>query len=159
MKKLISTCFISIAVATTFLSMQARACTISESMETRLPFNAIELTNGDRLSIANIVLEAKKWPDVDIQAVIIAGAYVGEKDRERLKSERGELVKSYLVQLGINPQNILIEPKVFTNEMVKNEDGTLNLHQISIELVPLCKGGCERLCDDPRITPHSRSIK
>jgi hypothetical protein len=159
MKKLISTCFISIAVATTFLSMQARACTISESMETRLPFNAVELTNRDRLSIANIVLEAKKWPDVDIQAVIIAGAYVGEKDRERLKSERGELVKSYLVQLGINPQNILIEPKVFTNEMVKNEDGTLNLHQISIELVPLCKGGCERLCDDPRITPHSRSIK
>ncbi|CAB3648861.1 hypothetical protein R8871_00851 [Paraburkholderia graminis C4D1M] len=159
MKKLISTCFISIAVATTFLSMQARACTVSESMETRLPFNAIELTNGDRLSIANIVLEAKKWPDVDIQAVIIAGAYVGEKDRERLKSERGELVKSYLVQLGINPQNILIEPKVFTNEMVKNEDGTLNLHQIAIELVPLCKGGCERLCDDPRITPHSRSIK
>ncbi|MDQ0624661.1 MULTISPECIES: hypothetical protein [Paraburkholderia] len=159
MKKLISTCFISIAMATTFLSMQARACTVSESMETRLPFNAIELTNGDRLSIANIVLEAKKWPDVDIQAVIIAGAYVGEKDRERLKSERGELVKSYLVQLGINPQNVLIEPKVFTNEMVKNEDGTLNLHQISIELVPLCKGGCERLCDDPRITPHSRSIK
>jgi hypothetical protein len=159
MKKLISTCFISIAVATTFLSMQARACTISESMETRLPFNAVELTNRDRLSIANIVLEAKKWPDVDIQAVIIAGAYVGEKDRERLKSERGELVKSYLVQLGINPQNILIEPKVFTNEMVKNEDGTLNLHQIAIELVPLCKGGCERLCDDPRITPHSRSIK
>lgn len=139
--------------------MQARACTISESMETRLPFNAVELTNRDRLSIANIVLEAKKWPDVDIQAVIIAGAYVGEKDRERLKSERGELVKSYLVQLGINPQNVLIEPKVFTNEMVKNEDGTLNLHQISIELVPLCKGGCERLCDDPRITPHSRSIK
>lgn len=159
MKKLISTCFISIAVATTFLSMQARACTISESMETRLPFNAVELTNRDRLSIANIVLEAKKWPDVDIQAVIIAGAYVGEKDRERLKSERGELVKSYLVQLGINPQNVLIEPKVFTNEMVKNEDGTLNLHQIAIELVPLCKGGCERLCDDPRITPHSRSIK
>ncbi|MDR6205819.1 hypothetical protein [Paraburkholderia graminis] len=159
MKKLISTCFISIAMATTFLSMQARACTVSESMETRLPFNAIELTNGDRLSIANIVLEAKKWPDVDIQAVIIAGAYVGEKDRERLKSERGELVNSYLVQLGINPQNVLIEPKVFTNEMVKNEDGTLNLHQISIELVPLCKGGCERLCDDPRITPHSRSIK
>jgi len=159
MKKLISTCFISIAVATTFLSMQARACTISESMETRLPFNAVELTNRDRLSIANIVLAAKKWPDVDIQAVIIAGAYVGEKDRERLKSERGELVKSYLVQLGINPQNVLIEPKVFTNEMVKNEDGTLNLHQISIELVPLCKGGCERLCDDPRITPHSRSIK
>ncbi|MGY6152100.1 hypothetical protein ACW9YK_04555 [Paraburkholderia graminis] len=159
MKKLISTCFISIAVATTFLSMQARACTISESMETRLPFNAVELTNRDRLSIANIVLEAKKWPDVDIQAVIIAGAYVGEKDRERLKSERGELVKSYLVQLGINPQNVLIEPKVFTNEMVKNEDGTLNLHQISIELVPLCKGGCERLCDDPRMTPHSRSIK
>ncbi|WP_174479193.1 hypothetical protein [Paraburkholderia bannensis] len=128
-------------------------------METRLPLNSIYLANDDRLAIANIVLEARQWPDVDIQAVVIAGAYVGEKNVEKLKSERGAIVSTYLVQLGIKPQNILIELKTLTDQMVKNDDGTLNLHQISIELVPLCNGGCEKLCNDPRVTPKSRAIQ
>ncbi|WP_028222263.1 OmpA family protein [Paraburkholderia oxyphila] len=144
---------------TYFVSGLSYACTISESMETRLPFNSVDLSNADRLSIANIVLEARKWPDVDVQAVVIAGAYVGEKNGAKLKGERAAVVKDYLVQLGIKPQNVLIEPMTLTDAMVKNDDGTLNLHQISIELVPLCKGGCERLCDDPRVTPNSKVIK
>jgi hypothetical protein len=147
------------AASAPWLSAAAFACTINESVETRLPFNAIDLSNVDRVSIFSTVLEARKWPDVDIQAVIIAGAYTGEKNGEKLKNERGALVKAYLIQLGIKPQNILIEPKTLTDEMVKNEDGTLNLHQIAIELVPLCKDGCERLCDDPRVTPTSKIIK
>jgi hypothetical protein len=68
-------------------------------------------------------------------------------------------VKTYLIQLGIKGENILIEPKTLTDEMVKNEDGSLNLHQIAIERAPLCKGGCERLCDDPRVTPNSKAIR
>lgn len=135
------------------------ACTINESMETRLPFDSVALSNEDRLSIANMVLEARKWPDVDIQAVIIAGAYVGERSGEKLKSERGAAVRAYLIQLGVKAKNILIEPKTLTDQMVKNDDGTLNLHQIAIELVPLCNGGCERLCDDPRVMPHSKGIE
>jgi hypothetical protein len=145
--------------ATALLSEMARACTINESMEMRLPFNTVELSNADRLSIADMMLEARKWHDVDIQAVIIAAAYVGEKNVDKLKDERGAAVKAYLLQLGIKPANILIERKTLTDEMVKNRDGTLNLHQIAIELVPLCKNGCERLCDDPRVTPHSRAIR
>jgi hypothetical protein len=141
------------------LQPAAMACTINESIETRLPFNSAELSNEARLSIADIVLEARKWPDVDIQAVIIAGAYEKEKNGEKLKRTRGEAAREYLVQLGLKPQNILIEPKTLTDQMVKNDDGTLNLHQIAIELVPLCKGSCERLCDDPRITPNTRLIR
>ncbi|WP_322094450.1 hypothetical protein [Paraburkholderia bannensis] len=128
-------------------------------METRLPLNSTYLTNDDRLAIANIVLEAKAWPDVAIQAVVIAGAYVGEKNVEKLKSERGVVVRAYLIQLGIKPQHVLIEPKTLTDQMVKNDDGTLNLHQIAIELVPLCNGGCEKLCNDPRVTAKSRAIQ
>lgn len=152
---------ISLAFAFAALSIctSSIACTISESMETRLPLNSTYLTNDDRLAIANIVLEAKKWPDVDIQAVVIAGAYVEERNVEKLKSERGAIVSAYLVQLGIKPQHVLIEPKTLTDQMVKNEDGSLNLHQIYVELVPLCKGGCERLCNDPRVTPNSRAIQ
>lgn len=151
--------FFSSVLATLWTPMTANACTINESMETRLPYDSASLSNEDRLSIANIVLAARKWPDVDIQAVIIAGAYVGEKGGEKLKSERGAVVRAYLIQLGIKPQNILIEPKTLTDQMVKRDNGTLNLHQIAIELVPLCKSGCERLCDDPRVTPNSRIVK
>jgi hypothetical protein len=140
-------------------SLSAHACSINEFIETRLPFNSTSLTNEDRLAIANIVLEAKKWPDVDIQAVVIAGAYIGENNAKKLKSERGAVVSAYLVQLGVKPQNVLIEPKTLTDQMVKNEDGSLNLHQIAIELVPLCHGSCERLCSDPRVTPTSRAIQ
>lgn len=135
------------------------ACTIGESMETALPFNDTELSNADRINIANIVVEARKWPDVEIQAVIIAGAYAGEKNIERLKDIRGENAKSYLMQLGIKKKNILIDRKTLTDEMVRNDDGTLSIHQVVIELTPICSGGCERLCDDPRVTPTTKAIK
>jgi hypothetical protein len=150
---------LAFAFATWSIYTTSIACTISESMETRLPLNSTYLTNDDRLAIANIVIEAKRWPDVDIQAVVIAGAYIGERNVERLKSERGATVSAYLVQLGIKPQHVLIEPKTLTDQMVKNEDGSLNLHQIYVELVPLCDGGCERLCNDPRVTPNSRAVQ
>ena len=137
----------------------AHACTIKEFTSMRLPFNSVHLSNADRLSIVNSVLEARKWPDVDVQAVIIAGAYVGERNGEKLKSERAAVVRAYLMQLGIKRENILIDPKTLTDEMVKKPDGSLNLYQIEIELVPLCKGSCESLCNDPRVTPRSKAIR
>ncbi|QVN22760.1 hypothetical protein JYG32_24745 [Burkholderia pyrrocinia] len=118
------------------------------------------MSNTGRLAIANIVIEAKKWPDVEIQAVVIAGAYKSEKNVERLKEIRAENVKAYLRQLGIKSENILIDKKTFTDEMVvKHPDGTLTIHQIVIELTPICKGSCAWLCDDPRVTPTSKAIK
>ncbi|RFU48899.1 hypothetical protein D0B32_03445 [Paraburkholderia sp. DHOC27] len=128
-------------------------------METRLPFNSVDLSNRDRLAIADIVIKARRWPDVDIRADVFAGAYVGERDGERLKAERGALVTTYLIQLGIRPTNILIEPKTLTDEMVRKRDGTLDLHQVVIELFPLCDGSCARLCNDPRVIPKSKVIE
>ncbi|WP_321790117.1 hypothetical protein [Burkholderia pyrrocinia] len=138
----------------------AVACTVGEEEQVQLPFNAADISNADRLAIANIVIEAKKWPDVEIQAVVIAGAYKDEESVERLKEIRAENVKAYLQQLGIKRVNILIDKKTFTDEMVvKHPDGTLTIHQIVIELTPICKGSCARLCDDPRVTPTSKAIK
>ncbi|QBQ98456.1 hypothetical protein E1956_02050 [Paraburkholderia pallida] len=110
--------------------------------------------------MADSVIEAKKWPEVQIQAIVIAGAYVGERNIDRLKAARAENVKAYLQQLGIKTENILIDRKTFTDEMVmRRSDGTLDVHQIIVELTPICKGSCAWLCDDPRVTPHSRAIK
>ncbi|MCA8016836.1 hypothetical protein [Burkholderia metallica] len=138
----------------------AVACTIGEEAQVQLPFNATDISNADRLAIANIVIEAKKWPDVEIQAVVIAGAYKNEKNVERLKETRADIVKAYLQQLGIKIENILIDRKTFTDEMlVKHPDGAVTIRQIVIELTPICKGSCARLCDDPRVTPTSKAIK
>ncbi|WP_254615276.1 hypothetical protein [Burkholderia pyrrocinia] len=143
-----------------FFGGLAVACTIGEEAQVQLPFNAADISNTGRLAIANIVIEAKKWPNVEIQAVVIAGAYKSEKNVERLKEIRAENVKAYLRQLGIKSENILIDKKTFTDEMVvKHPDGTLTIHQIVIELTPICKGSCAWLCDDPRVTPTSKAIK
>jgi hypothetical protein len=126
----------------------------------QLPFNATDISNANRIAIANIIVEAKKWPDVQIQAIVIAGAYKSESNVGRLKDVRAENVKLYLQQLGIKSGNILIDKKTFTDEMlVKHPDGTLTMHQIVVELTPICKGSCAWLCDDPRVAPTSRVVK
>ncbi|MBN3787575.1 hypothetical protein [Burkholderia sp. Ac-20353] len=137
----------------------AHACTIGESVRIPLPLNSTDVTNSDRLKIADAVIEAKKWPDVEIQAVIISGAYTKERDGEHLKDERAKVASAYLKQLGIKNDNIIIDKKTFTDDMVRKSDGKLDLYQIDIELAPLCRGGCQRLCDDPRVTPRSKAIQ
>lgn len=143
-----------------FLSVPAVACTIGEEVQAQLPFNATDISNRDRLAIADIVIEARKWPDVEIQAVVIAGAYKRERNVERLKETRAENVKAYLRDLGIKGDNILIDRKTFTDEMVaRNSDGALTVHQVVVELTPICKGSCAWLCNDPRVTPTTKAIR
>ncbi|WP_334070136.1 hypothetical protein [Burkholderia ambifaria] len=86
---------------TSLLSGAVLACTIGEEAQVQLPFNTTTFSNADRIAIANSVIEAKKWPDVKIQAVVIAGAYIHENDIERLKNVRADNAKAYLQQLGI----------------------------------------------------------
>jgi hypothetical protein len=151
--------FVTTTALTPWFSDTARACTIGEEMVTHLPFNTTDISNADRVAIAGKFIEAKKWPEVQIQAVVIAGAYKGEHGIERLKEVRGENVKAYLEILGTKSENILIDKKTFTDEMVgKLPDGSLTVNQIVVELTPLCNGSCARLCDDPRVTPHTKLI-
>ncbi|MXN78217.1 hypothetical protein GR157_26145 [Burkholderia sp. 4701] len=153
----------SVAVCTltlsSMLSNVAMACTIGEEARLQLPFNTTTLSNADRVTIADSVIEAKKWPDVKIQAVVIAGAFVYEKSIEKLKDMRGENVKEYLQQLGFSADHILIEKKTFTEEMItRHPDGTIKTDQIIVEFTPICKGSCAWMCNDPRVTPHSKLI-
>lgn len=143
-----------------FLYGTAMACTIGEETQVQFPFNTASFSNADRIAIANSVIEAKKWPDVEIQAVVIAGAYIKERNVEKLKEARAENAKSYLQQLGIGAEHILIDKKTFTDEMVENRpDGTIDVHQMIVELTPICKGSCAWMCDDPRVMPGSKAIE
>ncbi|CAB3726628.1 hypothetical protein LMG22037_05221 [Paraburkholderia phenoliruptrix] len=137
----------------------ASACTIGEEARAQFPLNTSVLSNADRLTIAGTVAEAKNWPDVQIQAVVIAGAYIGERNIERLKDARAETVQAYLEQLGVKRQNILIDKKTFTDAMVtKGPGNAIHLHQVIVELTPICEGSCASLCDDPRVRPHSKAV-
>ncbi|APA89352.1 hypothetical protein BJG93_26965 [Paraburkholderia sprentiae WSM5005] len=120
-----------------------------------MPFNTTALSEGNRRLISDAVGKAKKWPDVQIQAIVIAGAYIGERDLDILQDRRGEVVKAYLRKLGILGKNIYVEPKTMTDvHVVRRSDGELAVRQIEIELTPLCKGGdCRWMCDDPRLWP------
>lgn len=152
--------FATAAAVTPWFSTAARACTIGEETGAHLLFGTTDISNADRLAIANMYIEAKKWPDVQIQAVVIAGAYKDERNLERLKKARGENVKAYLMALGIKNENILIDEKTFTDQMVESTaDGLATMEQVVVGLTPLCQGSCARLCEDPRVTPHTRLIQ
>ncbi|MEX3788576.1 hypothetical protein [Paraburkholderia sp. BR14374] len=136
-----------------------RACTIGENVAIELPFNATALSTADRRAIAGAVGEAKKWPNVQIQAIVMAGAYIGERNLEELQDRRGQVVKAYLRKLGIRSEYIMIDPTTLTEGyVVKRPDGSPTVRQIEIELTPICKGSCAWMCDDPRVTPRSRVI-
>ncbi|WP_233465642.1 OmpA family protein [Burkholderia ambifaria] len=141
------------------LSGAASACTIGETAALHFPFNTTTLSNADRVAIANKVIEAKRWPNVEIRAIVIAGAYFQESNIEKLKNIRAVNVKYYLLQLGISAKNIYIDKRTFTDEVAsKRPDGSIDIQQVIVEFTPICKGSCAWMCDDPRVTPHSRLI-
>ncbi|WP_152036629.1 hypothetical protein [Burkholderia pyrrocinia] len=159
LKDIVGRTWVALTVSACISIAPASACTIAESIRIPLPLNNTDFSNSDRLKIADAAIEAKTWPNVEIQAVVISGAYTKERNGERLKDERAKVAAAYLTQLGVKSENIIIEKKTFTDDMVRNSDGTLDLYQIDIELAPLCRGGCQKLCDDPRVTPRSRMIQ
>ncbi|EEA01889.1 hypothetical protein BH160DRAFT_2809 [Burkholderia sp. H160] len=110
-----------------------------ETVELQLPFNSTALSKDDRQVIERAASRAKKWPDVQIQAIVIAGAYIGERDLDILQDRRGEVVKGYLRKLGIPSADIYVEPKTLTNVFAqKLPDGKTRVNQIEIELSPIC---------------------
>ncbi|WP_250472188.1 hypothetical protein [Caballeronia sp. GAFFF1] len=139
-------------------AVTANACTISEDMEGSLPLNSVEIPNSARLRIADMVLTARQWPDVDIRGIVYAGGYVKERNPNALAGQRASAIESYLLQLGIKEGNIWLNKRIIRKPDAA-DDGSQTLNQIGVTLVPICRGGCDRLCDDPRVTPMSRAIK
>jgi hypothetical protein len=146
----------TVLAISTCLYGSANACSISRIEAAQLPFNTTKLSNADRLRIADAMIKARQWPEVKIQAIVIAGAYIGESNPEQLEKDRAENVKAYLEQLGIRSENILVAPKNFTDQMVvKHPNGALEIEQVVVELTPICNGSCVWMHDDSRVTPRT----
>lgn len=136
----------------------ANACTISEDMEDSLPLNSLDIPNSDRLRIADMVMAARQWPDAEIRGIVYAGGYVKEQNPKAIAQERAAALKTYLVQLGVKDGNIWIDTRIIKRPDI-DDRGNVTLNQISVTLVPICNGGCDRLCNDPRVTPTTKAIK
>ncbi|WP_157655605.1 hypothetical protein [Burkholderia ubonensis] len=149
---------LALSLGVFFVSCYADACTISEDMESSLPINSIEISNKDRLRIVDMVLSARKWPDVEIRGIVYAGGYVSERNPNALATERAKLLKDYLIQLGIKEGNIWVDTRIIKKPDV-SMNGRKELNQVSVTLVPICDGSCARLCDDPRVTPTTKAIR
>jgi hypothetical protein len=136
----------------------ANACTISEDMADSLPLNSVEIPNSDRLRIADMVMAARQWPDAQIRGIVYAGGYIREHNAKALADRRAAALKDYLMQLGIRESNVWVDTRTIKKPDVDHE-GNENLNQIAVTLVPICVGGCDRLCNDPRVMPTSKAIK
>ena len=136
----------------------ANACTISEDMEDSLLLNSVDVPNSDRLRIADMVLTARQWPDVEIRGIVYAGGYVQEDNPKALADQGASALRAYLIQLGIKEKNIWVDKRIIKKPDTDDNDNKA-LNQISVTLLPICQGGCERLCNDPRVTPNSKAIK
>ena len=149
---------VTIVLYALWAASNASACTISEDMEDSLPLNSVDIPNADRLRIADMVMAARQWPDAEIRGIVYAGGYVKEQHPKDIAGERAAVLKSYLVQLGVKERNVWIDTRVIKKPDI-DDKGVATLNQISVTLVPICNGECERLCNDPYVTPNSKAIR
>ncbi len=105
-----------------------------------------------------MVFAAKQWPNVEIRGIVYAGGYIKERNPNAIALERAAVLKNYLIQLGVKEGNIWVDTRIIKEPDI-DDKGNATLDQISVSLVPICEGGCERLCNDSRVTPTSKAIK
>lgn len=135
------------------------ACKIFEDFSSSIPMNAVDVDNAARIRLADAVIRARSWPDVEIGAELSTPALSTEHDPKGLSSARASAISSFLVQLGVKQSNIYYEPVVIRNPVARDEEGLNRLREIYVSLAPICANGCDRLCNDPRVTPVSKAIR
>lgn len=142
----------ALTLCTLWSVANAHACTISEDMEDSLPVNSVEIPNADRLKIAEMVLAARQWPDAEIRGIVYAGGYVQEHEPTALAAQRASALRAYLIQLGIKEKNIWVDERLIKKPDI-DDNGNKALNQIGVTLTPICRDGCERLCNEPHPLP------
>ncbi|VWD31161.1 hypothetical protein BLA39750_04664 [Burkholderia lata] len=140
----------AIATLTAVLSfpIQADACKVMLTDSMQLPMNTVEINNSDRLSVVRHYLTAKEWTREGAAASIEATAYDWEKQPVQLAHQRGTQMKSFLVQLGMAPDDIHVGERI-----VSRRNGKLDpddAKQLWVQFVPKCPPtGCQSLCNSP----------
>lgn len=64
------------------------ACKIFEDFSSSIPMNVVDVDNAARIRLADAVIRARTWPDVEIGAELSTPALSTEHDPKRLSSAR-----------------------------------------------------------------------
>ena len=140
--------FFPLFIAVLLGPIHANACKIllTDSMQLRL--NSAAVSNSARLSLVRHYLTAREWTEEGAMATIDALAYEWERNPVQLAKQRGEQMKSFLVELGMAPDDVYVQERVFSSK-----DGKLDADsakQIWVQFVPKCPpAGCQQLCNRP----------
>ncbi|WP_175874295.1 hypothetical protein [Burkholderia sp. BCC0397] len=140
--------FSAILIALLTLPIQADACKIMLTDSMQLPLNSIEISNAERLSVVRHYLTAKEWTLEGTMASVDAAAYDRENRPMQLARQRGTQMKSFLVQLGMAPDDVYVSERVIsrTNGKLDRDDAK----QLWVQFVPKCPpAGCQSLCNSP----------
>ncbi|RXV68252.1 hypothetical protein D1006_24010 [Burkholderia stabilis] len=128
------------------LPIQANACKILLTNSMELPLNSTEIANSDRLAVVRHYLTAREWTREGAAASIDATAYDWENRPNQLAQQRGAQMKSFLVQLGMSPDDIYVDERI-----VSRRNGKLDpddRKQLWVQFVPKCPpAGCQSLCN------------
>ncbi|TCW80444.1 hypothetical protein C5O80_26935 [Burkholderia sp. SRS-46] len=139
---------LSLLLAATLCSTSAYACRVSEQDNMQLPLNSIEVGNSDRLSLVRHFLTAREWTREGTSASVDAAAFAWERNPKELAKLRGEAMKSFLIQLGMNPQDVWVHERIIQGKDRKPDPD--NMRQVGVEFVPKCPPeGCQSLCNTP----------
>lgn len=128
--------------------MQANACVVSLMDNMQLPLNSSDIGNSNRLSIVRHYLAAREWTTEGATVQIEAAAFNSENNPERLAKARGEDMKSFLVNLGMRPDDVHIQERIIAtrNRATDPDDDK----QIRVAFYPKCPPtGCQDLCNEP----------
>ncbi|WP_230958352.1 hypothetical protein [Burkholderia cepacia] len=140
---------ISILLAFAFCSSQAYACKVLEQDNMQLALNSIEIGNSDRLSLVRHFLTAREWTREGASATVDAAAFAWERNPKELAKLRGEAMKSFLVQLGMNPQDVWIHERIIQGKDGKRDP--YDAHQVGVEFVPNARRKVVKIYAIPRV--------
>ncbi|NHV27288.1 hypothetical protein [Burkholderia sp. D-99] len=140
--------FPTILSAVLLLPIQADACKILLTDGMQLPMNSSEISNADRLSVVRHYLTSREWTREGATASVEAAAYDSEHNPMQLARQRGDRMRSFLVQLGMRHEDIYVSERI-----VSRRNGKLDpddAKQLWVQFVPKCPpAGCQSLCNSP----------
>jgi hypothetical protein len=132
------------------ISLQSHACSVFLQDNIQLPLNSVEIGNSDRLSLTRHYLTAKEWTAGGASAEVDAAAFESEQNPKKLAALRGENLKEFLTQLGLDKEKIYVRERVI--KLGSNKIDPDDRWQIGVEFVPNCpSSGCQNLCNSPRL--------
>ncbi len=139
-------CFALTSALLCFATEHAAACSFSFQMSAKMPTDSAELTNADRIRLANLVIDVRALPVPGSAAVVYSYASESEHSPRVLAARRSQTVTGFLSQMGIELAHIYVESTV----VPRGKNDRNDVDQVDIQFTPLCPpGGCGFLCGTP----------